>query len=82
MFETRRRSVTKTLIWRVIGIFWTWVGAYLILLFTPERYRSAGWCATFIVVYHHSTRMVMYYLYERLWARVEWGKQDMGPATR
>ena len=32
--------------------------------------------ASAIVVYHHSTRMVMYYCYERIWANVRWGKVD------
>jgi hypothetical protein len=78
MLETRRRSVTKSLIWRFIGIVWTWVGAYLIILWTPERFQNAAWIATFIVVYHHSTRMVMYYAYERFWSRVQWGRTDPG----
>lgn len=75
--EARRRSITKTLMWRVIGIAWTWAGAYLILLFAPARYRTAAWIATFIVIYHHSTRMIMYYFYERLWDKVEWGRSDV-----
>ena len=32
--------------------------------------------ATVIVVYHHSTRMVMYYLYERIWSNISWGRVD------
>jgi hypothetical protein len=87
MLETRRRSVTKSLIWRFIGIVWTWVGAYLIILWTPERFQNAAWIAMFIVIYHHSTRMVMYYAYERFWSRVRWGRTDQGadippPMTR
>jgi hypothetical protein len=74
MYETKRRSVTKSLVWRVIGILWTWIGAYLILTLVPKPYQSAGLIATLIVVYHHSTRMVMYYLYERVWSRIRWGK--------
>ena len=72
--ELKRRSVVKALIWRFIGIIWTWVGAYLIILFVPDKYASAALIATLIVVYHHSTRMVMYYFYERLWASIGWGK--------
>ena len=78
MPETRRRSVTKSLLWRLIGIVWTWVGAYLIILWTPERFQKAVWISTFIVVYHHSTRMVMYYAYERFWSRVRWGRTGPG----
>ena len=72
--ELRRRSLVKSLLWRVIGIVWTWVGAYLILLLVPPARRSAALIATLIVVYHHSTRMIMYYAYERIWASVAWGR--------
>jgi uncharacterized membrane protein len=71
--ELRRRSLVKSLLWRVIGVIWTWVGAYIILLFVPPSSRSAALIATLIVVYHHSTRMIMYYAYERIWASVAWG---------
>jgi uncharacterized membrane protein len=72
--ELKRRTIVKSLLWRVIGITWTWLGAYLILLLTPEKYRTATLMATAIVVYHHSTRMVMYYIYERIWSRILWGR--------
>jgi len=74
VFELRRRSVVKSLLWRFIGIIWTWVGAYLILLLTPEKYKTASLVATLIVMYHHSTRMIMYYVYERVWSSINWGK--------
>ena len=78
MNETRRRTLVKTVTWRLIGIVWTWIGAYLILLFTPERYRSAAALSTLIVAFHHSTRMAMYYGYERLWAGITWGSCEEG----
>ena len=72
--ELRRRSLVKAILWRVIGILWTWAGAYIILLAVPPARRSAALIATLIVIYHHSTRMVMYYAYERVWAAVSWGR--------
>jgi len=72
--ELRRRSLVKSLLWRIIGIVWTWVGAYVILLFIPPSRQSAALIATLIVIYHHSTRMIMYYAYERVWASVAWGR--------
>ena len=74
--ELKRRTVLKTLIWRLIGVVWTWVGAYFIILFIPERWNNAAIIATLIVIYHHSTRMIMYYFYERIWSRIGWGKYD------
>ena len=72
--ELRRRSLVKSLLWRIIGIVWTWVGAYIILLLIPPTRRSAALIASLIVIYHHSTRMIMYYAYERIWASVSWGR--------
>ena len=72
--ELKRRSLLKALVWRIIGVLWTWVGAYIILSLVPPSHRSAALIATLIVVYHHSTRMVMYYAYERIWASVSWGR--------
>ena len=74
--ELKRRSIIKAVLWRFIGILWTWVGSYLIILFIPPRYKTAALIATFIVIYHHSTRMIMYYFYERIWASVSWGRTD------
>ncbi|MBN2376385.1 MAG: DUF2061 domain-containing protein [Sedimentisphaerales bacterium] len=74
--ESKRRTITKALLWRLIGIVWTWIGAYFILLLMPQKLRSASIMATAIVVYHHSTRMVMYYFYERIWNKIGWGRVD------
>ena len=77
MAETRARSAVKSVLWRIVGIIWTWVGAYVILALTPERYSSAAIVATSIVVFHHSTRMIMYYAYERIWNAVKWGRVEV-----
>lgn len=81
--ELKRRTLVKAFLWRVIGIVWTWVGVYIILLFVPPSRKSAAFIATLIVVYHHSTRMAMYYVYERVWISVAWGRDVMpGPMSR
>ena len=74
--ELKRRTIIKSLIWRIIGIVWTWVGAYFIILVIPPDWKNAATIATLIVVYHHSTRMIMYYFYERFWTTIHWGKYD------
>ena len=68
--------MVKSLLWRLIGIVWTWVGAYFIILLLPEGKAKATLAATLIVAYHHSTRMVMYYFYERWWGRINWGRTE------
>lgn len=72
--ELHRRTLVKSLLWRLVGIFWTWIGAYVIMLIVPPSGRTAALVATLIVIYHHSTRMIMYYAYERIWASIQWGR--------
>ncbi|NOR76740.1 MAG: DUF2061 domain-containing protein [Draconibacterium sp.] len=72
--ESKRRTIVKSLLWRFIGIVWTWLGAYAILLLIPPSYKTAAIIATLIVIYHHSTRLIMYYFYERIWASLSWGR--------
>lgn len=74
--ETSRRTLVKSLLWRLIGIAWTWIGAYFIIQLLPENKAKAPLAATLIVAYHHSTRMIMYYFYERWWGRIAWGRTD------
>jgi uncharacterized membrane protein len=74
--ELKRRSIVKALLWRFVGIIWTWTGAYVIILIVPPSKQTAALIATLIVVYHHSTRMVMYYFYERIWASIGWGRSN------
>ena len=75
--ELRRRTILKSIIWRLIGIIWTWIGAYFIILIVPPTRENAAIVAALIVFYHHSTRMIMYYVYERMWVAVSWGKHDL-----
>ncbi|MEN8140665.1 MAG: hypothetical protein ABFR97_05510 [Thermodesulfobacteriota bacterium] len=74
--ETHRRTVAKSLLWRFIGIFWTWSGAFIIILTIPKEQKNAITIATLVTAWHHSTRMVMYYLYERVWAKIKWGRSN------
>ena len=82
--DTHRRTAVKSLLWRLIGIFWTWGGAFVIILLLPDKYRTnALVIATLVTLWHHSTRMVMYYGYERAWESIAWGRDgDNLPLSR
>lgn len=73
-YESHRRTIVKSLVWRFIGIFWTWGGAFVIISFLPESQRNPLVIATLVTAWHHSTRMLMYYAYERIWVKVSWGR--------
>lgn len=72
--ESHRRTIVKSLVWRFIGIFWTWGGAFVIISMLPDSQKNAIVIATLVTAWHHSTRMLMYYAYERIWMKVPWGR--------
>jgi len=80
--ETIRRTTIKALLWRFIGIFWTWGGAYVIILLLPDNKKNAITIATLITAWHHSTRMFMYFIYERIWSKIQWGKIQNEPSHK
>jgi len=62
MKETKTRSFTKSLLWRVIGVF---VYATIFYLFTKQ------WGITLAgTIIHHSTFLLVFFLHERLWIKI------------
>tara|TARA_B100001027_G_scaffold211646_1_gene180080 strand:- start:783 stop:989 length:207 start_codon:yes stop_codon:yes gene_type:complete len=68
MVASKRRSLVKTITWRVIATTDTFVLAWL---FTSDEVIAAS-IAGFEVV----TKLVLYYLHERGWSSLEWGQDD------
>jgi uncharacterized membrane protein len=62
---TRRRSVAKSISWRVLASLDTFVIAFLIT-------GQLSWGA-FIAGAEVLTKMLLYYLHERAWAYIAWG---------
>lgn len=65
-FETRRRSVIKALTWRVLAGFIT-AGVALILTGKLKFAVEIG-------VIDTSVKLVVYFMHERLWNRISWGR--------
>jgi uncharacterized membrane protein len=61
------RSLAKTVSWRVVGSIDTAVLGYLL----TGSLAIAGSIASAEVL----TKLVLYYLHERAWAHVRWGRQ-------
>ena len=65
MIETRKRTVIRSITYRITAliftIFWTW-------LFTGNIIKSAGF-ATLL----HLLLTIDYYIHERAWMKVKWG---------
>jgi uncharacterized membrane protein len=62
--ETRTRSIMKTVLWRVIAIF----NSYLVLVFmvSDEPMYNA--------LLMNLTGFIIYYFYERFWGNISKGK--------
>jgi len=64
--ETQTRSLLKTVTWRIIGTLITW---YVIYYYTQS---FGGSIKTTLVAAFWS--MLAYYLHERYWNSIKWGK--------
>jgi uncharacterized membrane protein len=65
--ETHTRSVLKAISWRTLGTFDT----FAISWFFTGQVHIAGSIAAFEII----TKIAWYYLHERVWAAVHWGRR-------
>ena len=62
---TRRRSLAKTISWRVLGSLDTMLLGYI---FTGSIAIAGSIASTEVI-----TKIVLYYFHERGWAHIKWG---------
>lgn len=68
MRETRKRSITKSIIWRLICI---------IVSILTSFFLTAKWdVAVAIGSIYNVITMILYYFHERTWNRIKWGISD------
>ncbi len=67
MSESHKRSLAKTISWRIIATTTTMT---LVFIFTGELTLSLGVGALEVV-----TKMFFYYIHERLWNKSLWGEK-------
>lgn len=64
--DTKKRSLTKSITWRVIGVILLGLISYMI---------TGNWKEmTIITVLFHSIRVILYYYHERIWEGISWGR--------
>ena len=73
MKSKARRSVAKTLTWRVLAT----TDTFIISWFVTGTWTLAGAIAGIEVV----TKMFLYYGHERIWNRIKWAKEKVDPHT-
>jgi len=64
--DLRKRSLAKSVTWRLLGIGMLVVISYLV---TRDWEKTTG-----ITVIFHGLRLILYYFHERLWECVRWGR--------
>ena len=67
MNDSNSRSLVKTITWRVTGSSATFLIAYLLI----GNFAVAG----VIGVTQLITNTILYYVHERIWNKVGWGKE-------
>lgn len=72
--DSRTRSIAKAMSWRAVGAFDTFAVA---LVITGRATLSGAIGGTELF-----TKVPLYYLHERLWAHVRWGKDAPAPLAR
>jgi len=65
--ETHSRTVMKTVSWRIVATLTTGVIVYI---FTGEILLSLG-----VIGVEGLTKILFYYLHERAWNMIQWGKK-------
>jgi len=66
-FEAHRRSIAKAVTWRLMASLDTFVISFLV----TGRVGIAGSIAGIEML----TKIAFYYLHERIWAAVQWGRR-------
>lgn len=62
--ETKKRSLTKTSMWRIIAI----LNSYTILTFSMSKDNLVN------AILMNISGFVIYYFYERIWNKISWEK--------
>ena len=68
MVASKKRSLAKTISWRVIATTDTFILAWL---FTSDEVIAASIAGLEVV-----TKLILYYVHERGWSSLEWGQQN------
>ena len=72
--EAHSRSFVKALSWRILGS----IDTFMLSWFFTGNPKAAGAIATTEII----TKMALYYVHERAWARIRWGiHHDEHPAA-
>ena len=64
--ETHKRSLIKTITWKVVSIIIAWLVAY----FLTDNYETA----IKITIIGSLLGLIWFYVHERIWCHIDWGR--------
>ena len=67
--ESHKRSIAKTITWRVIAVLVTMIAVYL--------YNKDIKESLIVSLSANAVKMVLYYLHERFWNRINFGRKEI-----
>lgn len=67
MNVTKARSFIKSLSYRIFGTLSSWVVVYVI--------THKGSLATLVAFWETIVKIYIYYIHERIWNRIQWGRK-------
>ena len=67
MKDTHSRSIAKAISWRITGTLDTFVISWII---TGQVALAGGIAITEVV-----TKIILYWIHERLWEKIRWGRK-------
>jgi len=72
----RSRSAAKAITWRIFGSLDTALLSFLVPMLFHVSMKSSAKIALSIFAFESLTKIILFYLHERAWARVTWGRAD------
>ena len=73
--ENPVRSVVKAITWRVIASAITFIVVFVIFRrYSEKSFNEVLQTASFIAIVELIAKILFYYLHERLWTNITWGK--------
>ena len=73
MSSNQRRHIIKTISWRLVGAIDTIILVFLVFYFITGTVKQAPEVALSIFSIEIITKMVLYYIHERIWIKSKWG---------
>jgi len=71
------RSIVKAISWRLIATLTTFLITFIIFKrYTDKTYIEAFETASFVAFFEIFAKLLFYYLHERVWVNIQWGKDS------